>query len=210
MILLFCRLGVKMGTMSRGRRERNVKAEARGEESVFNVLGVLSDKNLFPWITEVIKVEVNSEMDGREKSDLVVYIDTDFIVNLGFIDEFRIQVKSSWEEIDGIGSHGFELLDFPSKKWRELALILLIGQQATEAIVGSFLAQVMNHMGIWGVEEKVRGFMSMQTEEVQTVFNNYMAKDLIGRDWQKVLDYVRGVDIKERRTGEGGGQVKFF
>lgn len=187
--------------MSRGRRERNVKAEARSEESVFNVNAVLSNKELFPWITEVEETEANSSFDADEKTDLIVYIDSsDFITHLDFVDEFRIQVKSSWDAADGLGQHGFELCGLSSKRWCELKLILLIGQQDQDSIVATFLVQVMNHMGILEDEDKVRRFMSFQSVEAQRIFYGYLAKGIVDRDWQEVLDYVRG-----KR-----GQVKFL
>lgn len=186
--------------------------EAIGRESVAAVVRVLSEKACFPWIETIEETERLGKMDVAEKTDLIVYVDNGFLPYLGCIDAFRIQVKSDsgWDEVRGVGEHGFELLGLTSREWRELYLILLFGKQCTDSITASFLGQVMNHMGIWGNEAKVTEFMSRQSEKARLIFNRYQAQDLIGRDWQRIFDYVRGNGVKEIRRGEGGGEVKIY
>lgn len=186
------------------------ETEAINEASVAAIVEVLSDKSLFPWI-ESVEVEEDrlSDDDWIRKTDAYVMLDSE-LCGWGLLDQYRIQIKSGWDDLSGLGNKNIKkLLGLTSKKWRELGLILLFGQATREAIAASFCDQIINYMEMAGVGDARGEFIRCQTPQLRLAMERYEAMDIAGRDWSLLLSWIKGNPRTIGRT-ESGGRVVFF
>ena len=183
------------------------EAEALNEESTSAVLEVLSRRDLFPWI-EAVEIEEDrlGDEDWIRKTDAYVNLDP-ALCGLGLLDQYRIQIKSGWADLEGLGNkHIKKLLSLTSKEWRDLGLILLFGQATTEAIAASFCDQIINYMEMAGVKNARDEFMKYQTPVLLLMMRRYEALGIARRDWEVLLSWISG----RPKRGEGGGRVTFY
>ncbi len=183
------------------------ETEALNEESTKAVMEVLSRKDLFPWIESVeIEEDRLGDDDWVRKTDAYVNLDP-ALCGLGLLDQYRLQIKSGWADLTGLGNKNIKkLLSLTSKEWRDLGLILLFGQATTEAIAASFCDQIINYMEMAGMGNARQEFTRNQTPELQKMMEHYEAQDIAGRDWAVLLSWISG----RPKRGEGGGRVTFY
>jgi len=186
------------------------KTEAINEESTRVVVEVLRRKDLFPWIESVeLEEDRLGDDDWVRKTDAYVNIAPEF-GRLGLLDQYRIQIKSGWGDLTGLGNKNIKkLLSLTSKEWRELGLVILFGQATSEAIAASFCDQMINYMEIAGISDARWEFTRYQTPELQKIMTQYEALDIAGRDWAVLLSWITGKPRRVERT-QGGGQVVFL
>lgn len=191
-------------------RNNTPETEARNEESTRVVVEVLSRKDLFPWIESVeLEEDRLGDDDWIRKTDAYVNIVPEF-GRLGLLDQYRIQIKSGWGDLTGLGNKNIrKLFSLTSKEWRELGLVILFGQATTEAIAASFCDQMINYMEIAGISDARWEFTRCQTQELQKIMEHYEALDIAGRDWAVLLSWIVGKPRRVERT-LGGGQVVFL
>jgi hypothetical protein len=191
-------------------RNNTPETEAINEESTRAVVEVLSRKDLFPWIESVeLEEDRLGDDDWIRKTDAYVNIVSEF-GRLGLLDQYRIQIKSGWGDLAGLGNKNIKkLLSLTSKEWRELGLVILFGQATSEAIAASFCDQMINYMEIAGIGDARWEFTRLQTPELQKIMTQYEALDIAGRDWAVLLSWITGNPRRVERT-QGGGQVVFL
>ncbi|MBI2325787.1 hypothetical protein HYU91_00130 [Candidatus Collierbacteria bacterium] len=191
-------------------RNNTPETEAINEESTRAVVEVLRRKDLFPWIESVeLEEDRLGDDDWVRKTDAYVNIAPEF-GRLGLLDQYRIQIKSGWSDLSGLGNKNIKkLLSLTSKEWRELGLVILFGQATSEAIAASFCDQMINYMEIAGIRNARQEFFSQQTPDLQKIMVQYEALDIAGRDWAVLLSWITGNPRRVERT-QGGGQVVFL
>ena len=191
-------------------RNNTLETEAINEESTRAVVDVLSRKDLFPWIESVeLEEDRLGDDDWVRKTDAYANIALE-LGRFGLLDQYRIQIKSGWSDLSGLGNKNIKkLLSLTSKEWRELGLVILFGQATTEAIAASFCDQIINYMEIAGIRNARQEFIRHQTPELQKIMEHYEALDIAGRDWAVLLSWITGNPRRTDRT-QGGGQVVFL
>lgn len=191
-------------------RNNTPETEAINEESTRAVVEVLGRKDLFPWIESVeLEEDRLGDDDWIRKTDAYVNIVPEF-GRLGLLDQYRIQIKSGWSDLSGLGNKNIKkLLSLTSREWRELGLVILFGQATTEAIAASFCDQMINYMEIAGISDARWEFTRCQTQKLRKIMMQYEALDIAGRDWAVLLSWIAGKPRRVERT-QGGGQVVFL
>lgn len=192
-------------------RNNTPLTEAINEESTRAVVEVLSRKDLFPWI-ESVKLEEDrlGDDDWVRKTDAYVTLTPRLAESLELPHRCRIQIKSGWSDLTGLGNKNIKkLLSLTSKEWRELGLVILFGQATSEAIAASFCDQMINYMEIAGISDARWEFTRCQTAELQKIMVQYEALDISARDWAVLLSWIAGKPRRVERT-QGGGQVVFL
>lgn len=178
-------------------RNNTKEGEVLGQESVERVLSVLSRSDWFPWIEKVYAEEDRlGDDDWLRQTDAYVDVLPEATHAWRMPDQFRISVKSSWFKIDeSLRARGCKkVLYLTDRQWRELNLVLLLGQMEDRAIAVSFLLQVANHLGFLADEHKWWGFVDQQPESLRTEVLQFMAKGL-DRDWERLLYWVKGKTV---------------
>ncbi len=191
-------------------RNNTPETEAINEESTRAVVEVLRRRDLFPWI-EAVMLEGDrlGDDDWIRKTDAYVNIAPE-LGRWGLLDQYRIQIKSGWSDLSGLGNKNIKkLFSLTSKEWRELGLVILFGQATSGAIAASFCDQMINYMEIAGIRNARQEFVRHQTSELQKIMVQYEALDIAGRDWAVLLSWVAGNPRRVERT-QGGGQVVFL
>ncbi len=191
-------------------RNNTPETEAINEESTRAVVEVLRRRDLFPWIEAVMLEEDRlGDDDWIRKTDAYVNIAPE-LGRWRLLDQYRIQIKSGWSDLSGLGNKNIKkLLSLTSKEWRELGLVVLFGQATSEAIAASFCDQMINYMEIAGIRNARQEFFRKQTPELQKIMVQYEALDIAGRDWAVLLSWIAGNPRRVERT-QGGGQVVFL
>jgi len=192
------------------RRKRQAKmdknntdeGEELAQDSVNNVIAALSRKEWFPWVGEVYQEEDRlGDADWKDKADVWVEISPEAMATWGLPDIIRVSVKSGWFEVnEALNSHNCkELLHLTPKRWRELELVLLLGQMEDPSIAVSFLMQVANYRGIYTSEAKWFSFIKRQPAALQSAVLGFRAKNL-DYDWERLLYWVQGKNVE--RSGK--------
>jgi len=167
-----------------------------GEESMANVWRVLDNHDCFPWIMDMQETLRLSDADCLDKTDIVIDVDPRFSDRLGGRKTVAVQVKSGFEDFEDVGKRTPTMLSLTPKRWRELDLVVLFGQQRDDSIAATLLVQIMNHQGIWDqaasqmkYNDQVRQFLAWQSASTRAMFDRFMAQDLVERGWEAILDF---------------------
>jgi hypothetical protein len=131
------------------------EAENRARTSIDNVVAVLNNPVLFPWIESSLITGYNSTCDGRQ-IDIITYTNEAFACSTG-LDTVCAQVKSAESDMNWllgvIGTNGkihhAKFLHHTHREWVATSLTFINGQWCPDLIAADFMFQVCALSGHW-------------------------------------------------------------